>query len=404
VTERLYYQDPYMRTFQARVVERPEIQERPGVVLDATAFYPTGGGQPHDTGTLNGVRVLDVQVARDGEIVHILDTALNQDTVQGQLDWERRIDHMQQHTGQHILSQAFATTCAAETVGFHLGEIEATLDLNRAPLSTEEIACAETLANQIVLEDREVLTQWFEHSDVAGLPLRKMPAVQGPVRIVQVAQFDWSPCGGTHVSSTGQVGPIKVLRTERRKKQTRIHFLCGQRALIDYVRKHEIVQVLAAHFTTLESEIGSSIQRLEDQVQALRKALELERAQMLEYQLAEWLAQAESIGPVRVIKLVFEDRTPSQLKEIARRITAQPGMAALLATRQPHLQLVFARSEDTPADMNQVMRAACTAIGGRGGGRSQFAQGGAPAGSSVQDAIEQAMAYLQKEQAGGNLA
>jgi alanyl-tRNA synthetase len=353
---------------------------------------------------LDGVRVLDVQLGENNEIVHILDAPLNQDTVHGQLDWGRRIDHMQQHTGQNILSQAFVTTCSAETVGFHLGEVETTLDLDQAPLSEETIVQAETLANQIVLEDREVQSQWFEASDVTRLPLRKMPAVTGPIRIVQVARFDWSPCGGTHVNSTGQVGPIKVLRAERRNKQTRIHFVCGQRALTDYTRKHEIIQALAAHFTTSESEISASIQRLEDEVGTLHKALESAQVQMLEYQLPDWLAGAQAIGPLHVVELTFEDRTTSQLKEIARCITEQPGMVALLATQQPHVQFVFACSEDAPANMSQLMRAACAAIGGRGGGRPQLAQGGAPAGRSAQEALDHAIAYLRETEFKGDAA
>ncbi len=409
MTERLYYQDPYERSFTANVVDLCEVDGQPAVVLDATAFYPTAGGQPHDTGTLDGVRVVDVQIDERGQLLHVLDSPLpghqtnvstpGAITVRGEIDWERRFDHMQQHTGQHILSQAFVELCQAETVGFHLGESLSTIDLDRAPLSPHVVKRAKSRANAVVMDSREVIARFVDQSELATLRARKMrarkmPTVQGPIRIVEVSQFDWSPCGGTHVRNTGQIGPIQVVRLERRNELTRIHFVCGRRALFDYARKDEIVQELAAHFTTSESEILASVQRLEAEIKASQRALVATQMQLLDYETAQWLAQAEKIGSMQVVRLVFDQRGVSLLKEAARRLTEKPGTVVLLATRQPRPQFVFARSEDLAVDMGAVMRTASAVAGGRGGGRPQFAQGGAPEGAVVDHVLDEAVRQL----------
>ena len=395
MTERLYYRDSYLSTFDANIVEMRHADGRLAVVLDTTAFYPTGGGQPHDVGTLGGVPVVDVQVAGDGAVVHILDGELAAGAVRGELNWERRFDHMQQHTGQHILSHAFILACNAETVGFHLGQELCTIDLNRAPISPEKVARAAKRANEIIVGNHPVIARFVDKNELAAMPLRKMPAVEGPVRIVQVGEFDWSPCGGTHVANTGQVGPLQITRVERRKKQSRIHFLCGWRALSDYAHKQDIVRELTAHLTTSEDEILPSVRRLESEIKHLRKAIVETQMQLLEHELDNWIARAESVGDFRVVRVAFDDRDLVLLREAARRLTQQPGMIALLATSQPRPQLVFARSEDVVADMGGLMRVACAAISGRGGGRPQFAQGGAPEGSPVNSALDAAIEHLR---------
>jgi len=395
VTERLYYSDPYQRTFSAHIVARCEFDGQPAVELAATAFYPTAGGQPHDTGTLGPAQVLDVQVNDEGRVLHLLDRPLSQDEVEGEIDWPRRFDHMQQHTGQHILSQAFVQTCQAETVGFHLGDRLSTIDLDRAPLSAELVQETEQAANEVVMESRPVIARFVSDSELASLPLRKMPVVDGPIRIVQVRDYDWSACGGTHVQTSGQVGPIKVVRIERRNERTRVHFVCGHRALADYVSKHDIVQALAGHLTTSESELLASVQRLEAESKEMRKANTAAQLELLSYQVEEWIAAATPIGTVRVVRLAFDERDSNLLKETARRLTEQAGVVALLATRRPRPQFVFARAEDLDVDMGALIRVSCAVTGGRGGGRPQFAQGGAPEDSSVEPVLDHAYQQLE---------
>ena len=414
MTKRLYYQDAYQHTFEANVIACRQIDGQPAVVLDATAFYPTGGGQPHDVGMLGAARVVDVIVDDPGTVWHILDRALDpaqlQTPIRGQVDWARRFDHMQQHTGQHVLSQAFVQVNEAETIGFHLGEQVSTIDLDQAPLPPDIVAQAEKRANEIVMSCSNVIARFVDAGELARLPLRKMPAVDGPIRIVEVVGFDWSPCGGTHVQNTGHIGPIKVVRIERRKKQSRIYFVCGWRALSDYDLKQDLVRRLTDHLTTGETEIVASVERLQAEAKALRKELVSVQLEMLDVEISQWVAQAEPIGQLAIVRRAFDQRDESLIKEAARRLAERPRTMALLATRQPRgpgssPQFVFARSEDLtdlgPAiDMGDLMRTACATVGGRGGGRPTFAQGGAPEGTSVELVLNQAVKQIENSVSG----
>jgi alanyl-tRNA synthetase len=393
----LYYCDSYLKAFTSRIVDRSTVDGRPAVELEATAFYPTAGGQPHDTGNLNEATVLDVQVDDGGHVLHILDRPLAKTKVDGEIDWSRRADHMQQHTGQHILSQAFARVCDAETVGFHLGESLSTIDVDRAPLAPDLVQRAEKAANDVVMRALPVTARFVDDEELALLPLRKPPIVEGQIRIVQVQDYDWSACGGTHVRNSGQVGPIKVLRIERRNDKTRIHFVCGRRALDDYASKHETVQALSGHLTTSESELLPSVQRMEAEIKEARKANTAAQTELLRYQVNDWLADAETVGGMHVVHLAFDQRDSGLLKETARRLTEQPGVVALLATRQPRPQYIFARAQDVDpkANMGALIRAACAVTGGRGGGRPEFAQGGAPPDSAVEPVLEHARRQLE---------
>jgi alanyl-tRNA synthetase len=414
-----------MRTFSSHIVDRCEVEGQPAVELEATAFYPTAGGQPHDMGTLNEAAVVAVQVDEEGRILHILDRPLAQVEVEGAVDWPRRLDHMQQHTGQHILSQAFRRVCKAETVGFHLGESQSTIDLvgprmagPGASLANEQVEKAEQAANEVVMSALPVTARFVDDDELTTLPLRARGpprvAVEEQIRIVEVQGYDWSACGGTHVQNSGQVGPIKVVRTERRNEKTRVHFVCGGRALADYASKHKTVQALASHLTTSESELLPSVERMEAEIKEARKAHRAAQSQLLSYQVEDWIAKAETVGATRIVQLAFDQRDSNLLKETARRLTEQPGVVALLATRQPRPQYVFARSEDWGANMGapntgapnmeapnmeapnmgELMRASCAVTGGRGGGRPQFAQGGAPQDTPVEPVLDHARQQL----------
>jgi alanyl-tRNA synthetase len=400
VTVCLYYSDPYLRSFDTKVVDKRDVDGQPGVVLAETAFYPTSGGQPHDTGHLDDVRVTDVLVDEDGEVVHVVSRALGLGPVHGEIDWERRFDHMQQHTGQHILSQAFIETWGAETVGFHLGEEASTIDLDRAPLEADEVAAAERAANRVVMEDRPIRARFVAEAELLRLPLRKVPVVEGPIRIVEVDSYDWSPCGGTHVATAGQVGLVKVARVERRKDVSRVHFLCGWRALADYRHKQEVVQSLTAHLTTSEDELLASVERVEEEAKQLYKDLGAAQEALLDLEVVEWLRGAETVGGQRVVRLAFEERDAAVLREAARRLTQQGGVVALLATQRPQPQFVFAAAEDVDAHMGNLVRAATGAVGGRGGGRPSYAQGGAPEGAPVERALDVAVAALRGPEQG----
>ena len=403
-TDRLFYTDPYQREFSARIIARREMAGQPAVALDRTAFYPTGGGQPHDTGSLrpatwtaeaDGVSVIDV-VAEDGLIWHILSAPLAGDEITGALDWPRRFDHMQQHTGQHILSQAFIVTCDAETVGFHLGAASSTIDLNRSDLDAAALMRVEAAANAIVDAALAVSPTFVAPEALAGIPLRKPPKVTEDIRIVEVAGFDWSACGGTHVANTAQVGLIKITATERRGAELRVSFLCGGRARTDYARLQTLAQGLVARLSTGQDELIDAVDRRAVETQALRKDLaELEGQWIESTALALWSA-AESRGPVRVVAGAF-DYPFERAKRIVQALRTRPGAVVLLGVRGERPQLIFARADDVALDAGALLRTAVAAGGGRGGGRPDFAQGGVPTNEGLDAALQAALHALPKD-------
>ena len=403
MADRLYYADPACTHFSARVVERLMWEGQPAVVLDRTAFYPTGGGQPHDTGELWVVGEATVRVTgvvereSDAEVLHLLSAPLDGGQVEGRIDWTRRFDLTQQHSGQHILSSAALERCGAQTVSFHLTEELATIDLDRAPLSPEDLARIEARANQVVFEDRPVLAHFVGDAELAALRLRKPVSHAGPVRIVEVAGFDCSACGGTHVRAAGEIGLIKVTRAERRGAETRVEFLCGGRALKDYAAKNAMVMGLAAELTVGHWELGDAVHRLMADLQDARRELRRARDALMDAEAVALWHQSMPVSlpsggaePCRLVKATLPERTPDDLKHLAQRIIAFPRTIALLGSgEQPGRpgHLVFARSADLDAPMGALVRQACDLIGGRGGGRSgptQSAAGGGDPGHGVQ--------------------
>jgi len=397
-TERLYYTDPYLREFTARVIADRLVNGRPAVALDRTAFYPTGGGQPNDTGTLNGVPVLDV-VAEDGLIWHVLASDARPaepgvgGEVAGAIDWLRRFDHMQQHTGQHVLSQAFIQTASAETIGFHLGASASTIDLDRVGLGPADLAAAEEAANAVIDEARPVTATFVSQADLVSIPLRKPPKVTEAIRVVQVAGYDWSACGGTHVANTAQIGLLKIVASERRGAETRITFLCGGRARADYGRLQGLAEGLAARFTVGQPELPEAVDRLLAEHKALRKELSELEGQWADSTAAALWAAAQARGPWRVVAQVL-DCPVERAKRVAQALRGRPGAVALLGVKGERPQLIFTRADDVPLDAGGLLRTAAAAGGGRGGGRPDWAQGGVPTEQALETALAAAVTNL----------
>jgi alanyl-tRNA synthetase len=400
MTERLYYADAYQRAFRARVVERLQWEGRPAVVLDRTSFYPTGGGQPHDAGSLNGAPVVDVvEREADGAVIHLLDRALDGAEVEGRVDWERRFDLMQQHTAQHILSAAFVSQLGANTVGFHLADGYATIDLDRAPLAADELDGVEARANTVVFENRPVVARFVPNDEVPSLPLRKPLSHQGPVRVVEIPDFDCSACGGTHVRAAGEVGLVKITRSERRGAETRVEFLAGGRALADYRAKNTLVMDLAREFTVGHWELGDLVHRLADDLKEARREARRTRDALLDAEAAALWHQAGSVGSMRIVRACLSGRAPDDLKHLAQRLQSRPQTLALLASggeAGDKAYLTFARSADLTVHVGHLLREACQVIGGRGGGRPDFAQGGGPRGDLAAQALDRAVQDLSE--------
>lgn len=382
-TTRLYYSDAYRARFEATVVEALEHEGRPAARLDATAFYPASGGQPNDLGTLNGVAVVDV-VEQDGDILHLLAAPIEPGPVRGEVDWARRSDHMQQHTGQHILSQAFERVLGAETVSFHLGSEASTIDLSLvAPLARDAVARVEEAANAVVLANTPVTAREYDRQALRRVALRRVPEVEGPVRVVHIGDYDACACGGTHVRAAGEVGVIHVSRWERRRDLARVEFLCGWRALRDYRLQGAIVQDLAARFSAGVAELPDAVARLaESDAEARRQVGALQR-RLLDLELAWLRGEGERVGAWRLIAAVLDGLDAPGMRYLAQHLIEAPGVVALLAVSDPAPQLCFARSQDVALDVSRLLRESAGEFGGRGGGQPHMAQGGGVAEESL---------------------
>ncbi len=392
MANRLYYQDPQCMEFDAVVTEVTRLDGRPAAALDATAFYPTSGGQPFDTGTLGDARVVDVVEAETGEIWHVLDRELEAGrAVRGVVDRARRLDHMQQHTGQHILSAAFDHLHRARTVGFHLGALVSTVDLS-LDLPPDAVAAAEAEANRIVWDDRPVAIRFVSSEEAAALPLRKEPERGGVLRLIDVESYDLSACGGTHVARTGAVGLIAALSAERLRGGTRLEFVCGGRALRSFHQFRDAVAGCIRHVSVAPEELPAAIERLQSESKDSRKLVRDLQDRLAGFEAAAIAAAAEEVGGVRQVVRAIEGRDQNELRTMALSICAASGYrVALFSTTAPYVA-VLARSKDGRTDCAGALKALMAAFGGRGGGRPEMAQCGGLTGD-----LEQILAAARAE-------
>jgi alanyl-tRNA synthetase len=316
VTERLYYHDPYMTEFDARVLRVEAHDGRPAAILDRTAFYPTSGGQPFDTGRLGTATVVDVVDRDDGAILHVVEGGIEPGDVHGAIDWPRRFEHMQQHTGQHVLSAAFDRLVDARTESFHLGSGSSTIDLNKS-LSAADITRVEDEANRVVWEDRPVTIRFADAAQVAKLPLRKESARAGTLRLIEVAEFDISACGGTHVARTGAIGAIAVQSTERFRGGTRVEFLCGVRVVRGHRALRDIVAAGVRLVSVLPVELPAAIERMQTDAKETNRRLKDLQTRLAAFEAGALAEQAESRGGVRLVAAALDGLDHQGLKAMA---------------------------------------------------------------------------------------
>jgi alanyl-tRNA synthetase len=389
VTERLYYADSHLIEFEARVVDVTErVSGWTAIVLNRTAFYPTGGGQPSDTGTLDGLRVVECIDNGDQGVLHVVQgVAPGRDAVvRGRVDWSRRLDHIQQHTGQHILSQAFVTLFNAPTRSFRVSESVCEIDVELPEPTTEKIERAVELANNVIWEDRAIAIRNVSPHEAAELSLRKEPSREGELRLIEIEGFDLTPCGGTHAFRTGEVGMIAVRSWERAKGLTRMEFVAGVRTLADYRKANRSAREVAALFSCGREDISQLASQMLDENKELHRQIRVLEEMAAEVEAGKLLAAAVQLSDdgaemsghdIRLVVHVFDRRDPESLKKLAQALMANPRTIALLGSRDKDAaRLVFARSTDAPGDMNALMREACTTLDGRGGGKPDLAQGG----------------------------
>jgi alanyl-tRNA synthetase len=383
MTERLYYTDSYLREFSARIVDHSE--DGLTVYLDRTAFYPTSGGQPYDVGAIAGIPVLDV-IDDNERIAHRLAAPLHTGPVDCCVDWDRRFDHMQQHTGQHLLSAAFEDLFALKTVSFHLGAESATIDLEGGPVEPRTIVEVERRANQIICENRPVTVRFQTAAEAQGL--RKATEREGTLRIVTIEGLDQCGCGGTHVRATGEIGALLLRKLEKVRQTTRVEFVCGGRAIrrarADYEGLFQTAQLFSAPLDEVPAVAAAQAEAARSSEKA-RQKLELELAA---YQGKE-LYDATEAGPDGMRRIVRRgERTRMEdLRALAQNFTARP-KAVFVATLIEPPSVLMAVSADSGIDAGKLLKAALAGAGGRGGGSPRIAQGSVTSAAALESVLE----------------
>ena len=385
MTERLYYTDPYMREFDAELIAVEPLENgRRAVVLNRTAFYPTSGGQPFDTGTLGALRVVDViDREEDGVILHVVEGEPMPGPARGAIDWSRRFDHMQQHTGQHVLSAAFDRLQKVRTMSFHLGSISSTIDLARE-VTPREIAAAENEANRVVWDDLPVTIRFADSAQVATMGLRKESVREGLLRLIDVEGVDLSACGGTHVRRTGAIGNIAVASWEKFRGGTRVEFVCGGRALAAYRLLRDSVAESVQKLSISAQELPAGVERLQNEAKDQKRQLKDLQTRLATFEADALASRADVRGPLRIVIEALEGWDQNALKSIASAVVTRPAHVAVLFSAPSPAFVVVARSADAPVNAADVLKALTTKFGGKGGGRPELAQGGGLAASSAE--------------------
>ncbi|MGM0843278.1 MAG: alanyl-tRNA editing protein [Bacillota bacterium] len=391
MTVKQYYQDAYMKNFQTSIQDQHQDDSGWYVVLEQTAFYPTGGGQPHDTGTLKDKRIINVEEV-NGEIRHYIEEPFEDISgdVKGQIDWDRRFDHMQQHAGQHILSAAFEKALQYETISFHLGKEILTIDLDVSDINESDALQAEVLANRIIRESRPIETKWITEAELSDYPLRKQPSVTDEIRLVIIPDFDYNGCGGTHPRSTSEVGAIKILDWEKHKGHIRLQFVCGDRVLNQLHRKHGLLKELTGVLQAPEENMVPTVERMVAKQKEQEKALEGLKEVLLTYEAEGLMGKGTLKKGHSLIKSSYTDRPIQELQRIAQHIVSNKAEAIvfLVVQNDQKLQLVAAKGSIPDVNLREVAQKVFPLINGKGGGKESFVQGGGEVVMSREELLE----------------
>jgi alanyl-tRNA synthetase len=404
MTDRLYYHDSFLHEFEGEITEVvpvAEINGRHGVYLDRTAFYPTSGGQVYDTGWLSTgegssakLRVAEVAETEDGRVVHYIeaDRAPERGTrVRGLIDPTRRRDHMQQHSGQHVLSATLVRLFNIPTVSFHMGEDASSIDLDTPTLTADQVEEAEVLANEIVQENRPVEIKYVTQAAAQELGLRKPPRTdKDELRLIDIRDFDLSACGGTHVKNTGQIGCILLRKTERVRQGWRVEFVCGQRAVATARHDYTTLTEAAALFSGHIWEVPQQVRKALEEVRSANKTSEHLLEEVAELQAARLLSETTPVNGRKVIERLYRDRDLSFIRLLAQKLTRlELNVVALLGAASGQASIVFAQSKGMPFDMGALLKETLAKLGGRGGGSKDMAQGGAPHAEGLEAALNE---------------
>ncbi len=386
----------YIFDFDSEVKSIEPYEDKYAVVLEKTVFFPEGGGQPADKGTIDEISVLDV-IEKNGEILHILSEKPSNHFVKCSVDKNTRFDHMQQHTGQHLLSACFARLYDAQTNSFHIGPKSTTIEINLAEFDNEMAAQVEEMANDIIYKNISVIARVYDNNELDTLPLRKQPKVKENIRVVEIKEFDYSPCGGTHVASTGELGMIKIKKWEKCKDWYRIEFVCGKRALHDYRMKNTAINNIGAFLSLRDFEVESGVEKLILEMQKLQKHTADVKTELNEYISKELMNESVQIGKMNVVSKIFTHKDMNQIKFIAQNIIDHPSYIALLGNKDERAQIFFSKSDDVPFDMGKLLKSNLSIIDGKGGGSAKNAQGGGNNPEMVEQLLNKVIEDIEKE-------
>lgn len=375
---KLYYQDAYIEHFSSRVKEQHhDLEGNWYVTLEQTAFYPTGGGQPHDIGFINEELVTNV-VEVDGEIRHYIQNPVftNHNEINGKIDWIRRYDFMQQHAGQHVLTAAFVELFDIQTTSFHLGEETVTIDLNCSEIDDAQLLAAEDLANRIIVENRPIVTKWVTKEQLEQYPLRKKVKVDQDIRLVIIPEFDYNGCGGTHPRHTAEIAMLKILRVEKQNGQIRIHFVCGNRIRKQLHKKQKSILEMVHLLSSSEEKLGDTVKVLLNQKKVLEKQLAEKQQLLIEFESREMVESRQHAFPL--IHAHYHDRSIQDLQKLAQLVVSESAsvIVLLIARNEQRLQVVLGRGQSVNVNLKEVLSKILPLINGKGGGSESFVQGG----------------------------
>lgn len=392
-TKRLYLESPYKVEFEAQVVEKVIWEQKPALILDQTYFYPESGGQPCDKGTINEVEVLKV-LEDEARIIHLLAENISSAKVTGKIEWQTRFDHMQQHSGQHILSQSFHELLGAETLSFHLGEAISSVEMDLRKISEEEVENVERRANEIVFQDREIKCYFIPEEKIESVPLRRPPKKKGLIRVVEVSDFDFSACGGTHVRRAGEIGLIKILKLERIRNNIRFEFICGQRTLEDYLWKNRILRELSTRFTINEGEILNTVEKLSSDLKSQKRKGKKMQEKIAQYEAQEIIQETKE----KIIKELFVDKTPEEVRFLVLNIIRKGDFVVLFGLKgEERGHLILACSENINIDMREIVPIVSPLIKGKGGGRPSLVEIAGEEIENLEQALERAFEFIKKK-------
>lgn len=399
MTERLYYDDSFLREFDAQVLACEPEGARWRVRLDRTAFYPTSGGQPFDTGRLGDATVVEVLDVENDEITHFTDQPVAAGAVHAAIDWPRRFDHMQQHTAQHMLSAAFIELFKFQTVSFHLGREISTIDLAAPSIAPRQLEEAERRVNEIIFDDRPIAVRYGTAEELVAQGIRKKVDREGTLRVIDIEAFDRQPCGGTHLACTGQAGMLLTRKCERQKQNWRVEFVAGWRAFAAARGDFAALRQAAEHLGCGMVELPENVRKTQEERRASQRDAKKLTERLAEFEAADLLArhtETSHDGKHRIIVFISDDAATSYLAKLAAKIVATPNIRVVLASRAA-MAIVLAQSAGLDGDMGALLRELLAPVGGKGGGSKVFAQGSVGDAASLDRIASEARAVLDRE-------